>query len=79
VAVSTSLSTPTPKTAPTAARTFTDWALEEFRSQYHDPSITKWDIFHYIYAVLHHPEYRERYAANPAANSPASRSPPPPL
>ncbi len=42
----------------------TDWALEQFRSHYHAPSITKWDIFHYIYAVLHHPEYRERYAAN---------------
>jgi predicted helicase len=42
----------------------TDWALEQFRSHYHDPSIAKWDIFHYIYAVLHHPEYRERYAAN---------------
>ena len=42
----------------------TDWALEQFRSRYHDPSIAKWDIFHYIYAVLHHPEYRERYAAN---------------
>jgi predicted helicase len=42
----------------------TDWALEKFRSHYKDPSITKWDIFHYIYAVLHHPEYRERYAAN---------------
>ena len=42
----------------------TDWALEQFRSHYHDPSITKWDIFHYIYAVLYHPEYRERYAAN---------------
>jgi predicted helicase len=42
----------------------TDWALEQFRSHYHDSSITKWDIFHYIYAVLHHPEYRERYAAN---------------
>jgi predicted helicase len=42
----------------------TDWALEQFRSRYHDPSITKWDIFHYIYAVLHHPEYRQRYAAN---------------
>jgi predicted helicase len=42
----------------------TDWALEQFRSHYHDPSITKWDIFHYIYAVLHHREYRERYAAN---------------
>jgi predicted helicase len=38
--------------------------LEQFRAHYHDPSITKWDIFHYIYAVLHHPEYRERYAAN---------------
>jgi predicted helicase len=42
----------------------TDWALEQFRSRYGDPSITKWDIFHYIYAVLHHPEYRQRYAAN---------------
>ena len=42
----------------------TDWALDQFRAHYHDPSITKWDIFHYIYAVLHHPEYRERYAAN---------------
>jgi predicted helicase len=42
----------------------TDWALEQFRAHYHDPSITKWDIFHHIYAVLHHPEYRERYAAN---------------
>ena len=42
----------------------TDWALEQFRAHYHDPSITKWDIFDYIYAVLHHPEYRERYAAN---------------
>ncbi len=42
----------------------TDWALNEFRTHYHDPNITKWDIFHYVYAVLHHPEYRERYAAN---------------
>ena len=42
----------------------TDWALEQFRSHYHDPSISKWDIFHYVYAVLHHPEYRSRYAAN---------------
>ena len=42
----------------------TDWALEEFRKHYNDPSITKWDIFHYTYALLHSPEYRERYAAN---------------
>ena len=42
----------------------TDWALEKFREQYGDSSITKWDIFHYVYGVLHHPVYRERYAAN---------------
>jgi predicted helicase len=42
----------------------TDWALAEFRAHYGDKSIEKWDIFHYVYAVLHHPVYRERYAAN---------------
>jgi predicted helicase len=42
----------------------TDWALDQFRSHYKDKSISKWDIFHYTYAVLHHPEYRTRYAAN---------------
>ena len=42
----------------------TDWALEQFRAHYRDDTITKWDIFHYVYAPLHHPEYRERYAAN---------------
>jgi len=42
----------------------TDWALEEFRETYGDYKITKWDIFYYTYAVLHHPEYRTRYAAN---------------
>jgi predicted helicase len=42
----------------------TDWALAEFRSHYVQKSVTKRDIFHYIYALLHHPEYRTRYAAN---------------
>ena len=42
----------------------TDWALQNFRTHYGDDTITKWDIFHYNYAVLHHPEYRERYAAD---------------
>ena len=42
----------------------TDWALSEFRSQYKDSSITKWSIFYYVYAVLYHPVYRTRYAAN---------------
>ncbi|HAE59909.1 MAG TPA: DNA helicase [Anaerolineae bacterium] len=26
--------------------------------------ISKWDIFHYVYALLHSPAYREKYAAN---------------
>ena len=42
----------------------TDWALEQFRTHYRDETITKWDIFHYVYALLHHPDYRERYQAN---------------
>ena len=42
----------------------TDWALSEFRSHYNDDTITKWDIFHYNYALLHHPVYREKYEMN---------------
>ena len=42
----------------------TEWALAQFREHYRDEKITKWDIFHYIYALLHHPTYRERYQAN---------------
>jgi predicted helicase len=41
----------------------TDWALEQFQSAY-GGQVTKWQIFHYIYAMLHHPQYRERYAEN---------------
>jgi len=42
----------------------TDWALDQFRTHYHDNRISKWDIFHYVYAILHYPQYREKYAAN---------------
>ncbi len=42
----------------------TDWALEAFRLRYHSAKLTKRDIFHYVYAVLHHPAYREKFAAN---------------
>ena len=42
----------------------TDWALEQFRTHYRDEAITKWDIFHYVYGLLHHPDYQERYQAN---------------
>ena len=42
----------------------TDWALEQFQTHYGDASITKWDLFYYVYALLHHPRYRERYDGN---------------
>ena len=42
----------------------TDWALSEFRTHYGDDTITKWDIFHYTYGLLHHPTYCETYAMN---------------
>ena len=42
----------------------TDWALARFRERYGDDGITKENIFHYAYAVLHHAAYRERYAAD---------------
>jgi predicted helicase len=38
----------------------TDWAQQQFQAKY-GSAITKRDIFHYIYAILHHPNYRERY------------------
>ncbi len=41
----------------------TDWALGQFRARY-GADVTKQDIFHYVYALLHHPTYRERYAEN---------------
>ena len=42
----------------------TDWVLAQFRAHYRDKTISKWDIFHYVYGLLHHPEYRERYEAD---------------
>ena len=42
----------------------TDWALGRFCNHYRDDTITKWSIFHYVYALLHHADYRERYQAN---------------
>ena len=48
----------------------TDWSLAEFKKQYQPgrskktQPITKEAIFHYVYAVLHDPQYRETYAQN---------------
>lgn len=53
----------------------TDAALTQFHAHYDDQSITKWQIFHYIYAVLHHPGYGEKFAENLRRELPASPSP----
>lgn len=50
--------------AGTRTENISDAALEAFRRHYKDSKITKRDLFHYVYAVLHHPDYRSRYAAN---------------
>ena len=42
----------------------TDWALNHWQQHYQDKAITKWSIFYYVYALLHHPHYREKYAQN---------------
>lgn len=42
----------------------TDWGLQQFHQHYQAPSITKLDVFHYVYGILHDPAYREKYAAN---------------
>ncbi len=42
----------------------TDWALARFREHYQHAGITKTQIFHYVYALLHHPDYRARFADN---------------
>ncbi|HEX5719961.1 MAG TPA: type ISP restriction/modification enzyme, partial [Thermoanaerobaculia bacterium] len=52
------------------ADNITNWALGQFRDHYQsevkakEKSITKAAIFHYVYAVLHDPAYRERYGLN---------------
>jgi len=42
----------------------TDWGLEQFVNHYIDVKITKEDIFHYTYGVLHNPAYRKKYEMN---------------
>ncbi len=42
----------------------TDWALNHWQQHYQDKKITKWDIFHFVYGLLHQPQYRAKYAQN---------------
>ena len=45
----------------------TDWALAQFRSHYGDDTIDKWDIFHYVYGLLHHPSLPPALPSQPQA------------
>ncbi len=42
----------------------TDEGLGHFQAAYPGEAISKDDIFDYVYGLLHHPTYRERYADN---------------
>lgn len=52
--------------APKYIRTdaITDAGLRHFTDAYPGEAITKDDVFDYVYGILHHPTYRERYADN---------------
>ncbi len=41
-----------------------DYSLAEYRRTYQDHAINKEDIFYYIYAILHHKDYKKRYEHN---------------
>lgn len=41
-----------------------DSTLTSYRDEYQDQSITKEDIFFYTYALLHSPEYRDRFESD---------------
>ncbi|MEU2506079.1 type ISP restriction/modification enzyme [Streptomyces sp. NPDC007863] len=42
----------------------TDAALRSYRDAYGDDTITKDDVFYYVYGLLHSQEYRDRFAAD---------------
>ena len=42
----------------------TNWGLKQFQEHYKNKKISKEDIFHYTYGVLHNPEYRKKYEIN---------------
>ncbi len=38
--------------------------MQHFQKHCRDKAITRKDVFHYVCAILHHPEYRARFAEN---------------
>jgi predicted helicase len=57
---------PADPNAPKYIRTdaITDVGLQHFTDAYPGEAISKDDVFDYVYGILHHPTYRERYADN---------------
>ena len=47
-----------------------DTTLRTFRIRYSDSTITKDDVFHYVYGILHAPKYRQRFANDLAKELP---------
>jgi predicted helicase len=58
----------TTSTPPKAERkrrdALTDEGLSHFQTAYPGETISKEDVFYYVYGLLHSPDYRERYADN---------------
>ncbi|WP_374338974.1 DEAD/DEAH box helicase [Leeia sp.] len=48
----------------------TDEGLAHFRAAYPGETISKEDVFYYVYGLLHSPQYREKYADNLAKELP---------
>ena len=53
-----------PNSGPRRREAIGDKSLDVFRSAYGADSITKEDIFHYVYGILHSEDYRSRFADN---------------
>ncbi len=47
-----------------------DSTLARYRGHYNDDTITKLDIFHYVYGLLHHEGYRKRFKDSLLSNLP---------
>ena len=50
------------KDSPDRIDNISDTALKAFQEHYRDDTITKDDIFDYVYGILHAPSYREQFA-----------------
>ncbi len=47
-----------------------DGALQKFQLYYKNKNISKMDIFYYIYSILHHRQYQDRFSGNLARGLP---------